>query len=107
MIISVFQKSFSKTDYFDSLRNEALSDPSLIKAKQDFIDCFQFHPVIGKAGDLLLLSYGALSYNYIWGINGDKVVFKITTSGKDIFDAAGKKIGETNLEIQSVILPHL
>ncbi len=101
--ISISKKSFNTVPYFDTLKNEAQSNPNLA---QGVPDSFKYQPVIGKLGNILLLSYGGESTNYIWGIHADKVIFKIITSNSDIFDDTESKIGSTNRGIEKVLLPN-
>lgn len=101
--ISIFKKSFNAVPYFNTLKGEAQSDLTLM---QDIPDSFHSQPVIGKIGDLLLLSYGSKFTNYIWGIRNDKVVFKIKTSNNDILDDNGNKIGTAKWSIERVLLPN-
>lgn len=101
--ISISKKSFTIVPYFDAMKNEALLDLNIAKNTPD---SFHYQPIIGKIGNLLLLSFGNGSNNYIWGIRSDKVIFRIKTLNGDIFDDNGNKIGTTNYEISRVLLPN-
>ncbi len=104
--ISISDNALEQVSFYENLTKEIKAEPFFKETDNQF----DGQPLIGKMGDLLLLSYGtrtSTNSNYfLWGIHADKVVFKIKIKNNSIFDDAENKIGTTKNLIGRILLPN-